>query len=138
MRGIFLDTAPLIYLTEGEEWRAEPIRRQLIRWLESDATVVTSVLTLMEVLAHPRRMRNGSLEDQYRRLLSSLLGAPLITIDERIAVRAADYRVQFGFKAPDALQLAAAVAYGCEVFYTNDERLRKFPHLDIMLAQGRP
>lgn len=37
----------------------------------------------------------------------------------------------YHFKIPDAIHLAAALEAGCQVFLTNDARLRSFRGLDV-------
>lgn len=133
---IFLDTAPLIYLVEGDFPRREKVRLQLQQWVESDSDLVASCITLMELLVHPKKNGDARLENQYRLYLERLLALPPVSVDERVAETAAAIRAQYGFKSPDALQLAAAVSCGCSVFYSNDRALRRFSDLDVILVDS--
>ena len=49
--------------------------------------------------------------------------------------RATEIWAQYGFKTPDAIHLAAAVASGCNVFLTNDHRLDRFTDITIEVVQ---
>ena len=61
-------------------------------------------------------------------------GIPLIPIDATIAQKAAQIRAEYrGFKTMDALQLASACVYGCDVFLTNDKQLRQFAELNCVV-----
>jgi predicted nucleic acid-binding protein len=37
-----------------------------------------------------------------------------------VSQKAADIRVRYGLKLPDALQIASALVAGCDAFLTND------------------
>ena len=64
-----LDTAPLIYLIE-EHPIYLPIVRPFFEAVDrGEFRVVTSMLTLTEVLVHPLRHGNRKLADQYRHIL---------------------------------------------------------------------
>jgi len=66
--------------------------------------------------------------------LKRLLTLPLVAVDERVADLAASIRVDYGFKTPGAFPLAAAMATGANVFYTNDKHLRQYPDVDVVLV----
>jgi predicted nucleic acid-binding protein len=131
---VYLDTAPLIYLVEGTPARSDVVESQIRNWIESGEDLVTSCMTLMELLVHPKRRGDRRLENQYRLYLERLLALPLQPIDERVAEKAAEIRARHGFKSPDSLQLAAAVCCGCSIFYSNDQALMKFDELDVVLV----
>lgn len=85
--------------------------------------VITSVLTLTEVLVHPLRQKNRLLADQYRRILFHANHVTTIAISEPIAEEAAQLRSTHGLRTPDAIQLATAIHSGASSFLTNDSRL---------------
>lgn len=132
MNSVFIDTAPLIYLLEGTPERRAAVQQQLHQWIEAETRLLSSTLTLMELLVLPIRQGNSTLEKQYRHLLPRLFSVPLLAIDESTAALAAEFRASYGLRAVDALQLAGAVNSGCNRFYTNDLRLRRFDRLEIV------
>jgi len=132
---VYLDTAPLIYLVEGTPSRSGVVDSQIRKWIESGEDLVTSCVTLMELLVHPKRSGDRRLENQYRLFLERLLALPPLPVDERVAEQAAEIRARHGFKTPDSLQLAVAVCCGCSVFYSNDRALQKFDGLDVVLVE---
>jgi len=44
---------------------------------------------------------------------------------------ATELRARYGFKIPDAIHLAAAIAGGCDLFLTNDYRLDKCAEIAV-------
>lgn len=60
-------------------------------------------------------------------------GTDIIDITKPIAKKAAEIHAYYSkFKAMDALQLAAAVISGCNVFLTNDKQLRQYTEIAVM------
>ena len=60
-----LDTAPLIYFIEQNETYLEFVRAFFQNMSQGEFQVVTSTLTLTEVLVHPLRSGNIELAEQY-------------------------------------------------------------------------
>lgn len=128
---VFCDTSPLIYLLDRDDSR---VRSQFERWIRSGEDLASSCVTLTELLVHPKRRGDRRREGRYRLYLNRLLTLPLIAIDERVAESAASIRAEYGFKTPDAFQLAAAMTIGADIFYTNDKQLQRFADLDVILV----
>jgi predicted nucleic acid-binding protein len=93
---------------------------------------VTSSLTLLEVLVIPFRFANAVLIDRYELLLNKSKGLRLVDLDRDFLRSVAQVRASTRAKTPDAMQLAAAIAAGCPVFLTNDDRIPKVPGLRIL------
>lgn len=132
---IFIDTAPLIYLVERADYLNQKVCDQFKNWFETEEILLTSTLTLMELLVNPKKSKNPSLENRYKILLKDILSEPLIPIDDEIAVIAAEYRVKYGLKSPDAIQVAAAKISACDIFYTNDKDLSKIKEFEILTVE---
>jgi len=95
---VAVDTALFVYLIEEHPRFLAPVRALFARADRGEIEIVTSALTLLEVLV-----------------------VPLRTNDQRLAAR---LRAQHGaLRTPDALQLAAAISTGCESFVTNERRM---------------
>jgi predicted nucleic acid-binding protein len=127
-----IDTAIVIYFIEEH-----PKFLHLILPLFRDADqgkrdLITSAVTLLEVLVVPYRAGNRALADRYEALLTRSRGIRLIdaTLDQLRA--AAQLRAATGVRTPDALQLVAALGSGCTAFVTNDRRLPAIPGLRIV------
>ncbi len=128
---VFLDTSPLIYLLDFEDVR---VVRQIDQWVRSGYKFATSYVTLAELLIHPKKQHDLRKEGQYRLYLEQLITYPMISVDARVANFVAEIRADYGFKLPDAMQLAAAISVGADVFYTNDANLTKCKDLEVVLV----
>jgi predicted nucleic acid-binding protein len=127
-----IDTAVVIYFIE-ESTRYLPLILPLfLEASEGRRHLVTSSLTLLEVLVVPYRAGNRQLAQEYERLLTSSRGLRLIDLTRDHLRAAARLRASTGFKTPDALQLAVAIGAGCRAFITNDRRLTGVPGLRIL------
>ena len=94
--------------------------------------LVTSSLTLLEVLVVPYRAGNRQLAERYEHLLTRSRGVRLIDLTRDELRAAAQLRAATGLKTPDALQLTAALGAGCTAFVTNDRRLPVVPGLHVL------
>ena len=118
-----LDTAPLIYLIEESPVYLPALRAFFGALSQGAFTVVTSVLTLTEVLVHPLRHENYGLAEEYRRILLRASHIDTLAVSGAIAEEAARLRAKHNFRTPDAIQLATAIKGGASTFLTNDARL---------------
>jgi predicted nucleic acid-binding protein len=121
MSRIFWDTNLFIYLLEGEEpqhGQAVGLRKAM---LARGDQLVTSTLTLGEVLVKPAEVRDEGLYRKYDEMINRV--ALVVSFDQREARIYAKLRSDRSIKAPDAIQLACAAAAGVDLFITNDSRL---------------
>lgn len=130
--GVALDTAVFIYFIEEH-----PTFLPLITPLFSEAhdgtrQLVTSALTLLEVLVVPYRAGHRQLGERYEALLTRSRGVRLVDVTREQLRAAAQLRAATGVKTPDALQLVAALATGCKTFVTNDRSLPDVPGLRVV------
>jgi predicted nucleic acid-binding protein len=127
-----LDAAVVIYFIE-----AHPVYLPVVDPLfeavdREELALVTSSITLLEVLVLPYRAGNLSLASRYEALLTQSRGVRMREIDRLQLRMAAQLRSVTAMRTPDALQVAAALAEGCTSFVTNDRRLRALPGLSIL------
>ena len=99
---------------------------------EGRRVLVTSALTLLEVLVVPYRLGNRALAARYEALLTRSRGVRVVDITRDQLRAAAQLRAVTGVKVPDALQLVAALTEGCTTFLTNDRRLPAIPGLKVL------
>jgi predicted nucleic acid-binding protein len=128
-----LDTAAFIYFIEENETFL-PLVASIFEDVENGRReIVTSSLTLLEVLVVPLRSGNLALADRYDALLSRSRGLKLVDIGRDQLRLAAQLRaVHSSVRTPDALQLAAALSAGCGAFVTNDRHLPAVPGLRVL------
>ena len=130
---VALDTSIFIYFIE-EHPLYLPLVEPLFEAIDAgELEAVTSSLTLLEVLVVPFRFSNGSLIDRYETLLTKSQGLRLVDLDRDFLRSVAQVRAATRAKTPDAMQLAAAMAAGCSVFLTNDDRIPSLPGLRALL-----
>ena len=122
MSRIFWDTNVFIYLFEdyGEfSERAAELRK---RMLARGDQLLTSALTLGEILVKPTEERNFELCRKYEEAI--LATSLLLAFDTKSAKNYASLRCDRSLRAPDAVQLACAAAAGVDLFVTNNGRLQ--------------
>jgi predicted nucleic acid-binding protein len=123
MRRIFFDTNLFIYMFEG----LEPYRSRILeirkRMIERGDRIVTSAMTLGEVLVKPTKLGQTSLIEQYDRAIRST--SEVVSFDAKIAWRYATLRATHTLRSADAIQLACAARVGVDLFITNDVHLHK-------------
>jgi len=124
---VFLDSAPVIYLIE---WHST-FGPKVAHWLATNATVlVSSEISRAESLVVPVRVNDAVRIQDFEAFFGNRLDE-LRTCDRLIYDRAVHIRAAFGFKLIDSLQLAISIEGGCDVFLTNDHRLKRFTHVTV-------
>jgi predicted nucleic acid-binding protein len=127
-----VDTVVFIYFIE-EHSQFVPLLEPLFREVDGGRRdLVTSALTLLEVLVVPYRSGDHLLAGRYEALLTQSRGVRLAEISRDHLRAAAQLRAVTGVKTPDSLQLVAALAAGCTTFLTNDRDLPNIPGLRIL------
>lgn len=124
MSRIFFDTNLFIYLLEDTGHRGKRVEAIVERISERQDHLLTSTLTLAEVLVKPLAVGDLAWADKYEKLLNTP-GVSLLPFDRGSARMYAEIRQDKTVKPPDAIQLACAANAGCDLFITNDERLSK-------------
>jgi uncharacterized protein len=122
MSRIFWDTNLFIYLLEGHgpvSERAVALREAML--VRADR-LITSTLTLGEVLVKPMERGESELCRKYEAAI--LDTSLLIPFDAKAARIYAALRCDRSLRAPDAIQLACAAVAGVDLFITNDARLQ--------------
>ena len=130
---IGLDTAPLIYFIEQNATYLELVRAFFEAMSQGEFQVLTSTLTLTEVLVHPLRAGNVELAGQYRDILFAQDNLLTLPVSSVIAEAAAQLRATQNLRTPDSIQLATAIQGGATAFLTNDARLPATPNLEILV-----
>ena len=123
MSRVFWDTNLFVYLVEGRGERTEQVAALRRRMIERDDELLTSALTLGEVLVRPMEAGDDDLMHRYEQAIAA--GATVLSFDAHAAPRFAAIRRDRSIRAPDAIQLACASAAGTDLFVTNDERLSR-------------
>jgi predicted nucleic acid-binding protein len=129
---VAIDTVIFIYFIE-EHPKFVPVIEPLFREVDRGyLEVVTSALTLFEVLVVPYRTGDHLLAGRYESLLTRSRGVRIQDISRDLLRAAAQLRAATGVKTPDSLQLAAALAANSTAFLTNDRDLPNIPGIRIL------
>lgn len=132
-RTVYLDTNIFIYAVEGYE-PEQAFLRELFAALDRQAfTAVTSEFTLAELLVKPFALGDETMVEAYLELLQPSEGLVLVPVERSILIEAARQRAALGMLMPDAIHVATAVATSCDVFLTNDHRLKLPPTMALEL-----
>jgi predicted nucleic acid-binding protein len=94
--------------------------------------LVTSALTLLEVLVVPYRSGDDLLAGRYEALLTQSRGVHVADISRDHLRAAAQLRAATRVETPDSIQVVAALAGGCTAFLTNDRDLPIIPGLRVL------
>ncbi len=129
---IGVDTAIFIYFIEEHPQFLPAILPLFQEADQGERDLVTSALTLLEVLVVPYRAGNRILAERYEALLARSRGVRIVDLSRDQLRAAAQLRAATGVKTPDALQLVAALGAGCRTFLTNDRRLPPVPGLRVV------
>jgi predicted nucleic acid-binding protein len=125
---LFLDTNIIIYAIDQHPIFGPKARRRLAAAQSAGDSFTISDLTRMECLVLPLRVGDVAAQRAYHGFFAMTTVAP---ITPAVCDRAALIRATSRFKPMDALQLAAAVEHGANVFLTNDARLNSFTALTV-------
>lgn len=123
MSRIFWDTNLFIYLIEDRGELTEQVFSLRERMIVRQDQLLTSALTLGEVLVKPLEAGDGELMRHYERTITA--SAAVLPFDRAAASAFATVRQDRSIQAPDAIQLACASAAGVDLFITNDQRLSR-------------
>jgi predicted nucleic acid-binding protein len=127
MSRIFWDTNLFIYLFEDDGALAEAVGHLRSKMLGRGDQLLTSTLTLGEILVKPTERSDSELCRKYEHAIAT--AATMISFDVKAAKVYAALRTERSLKAPDAIQLACAASANVDLFVTNDERLQG-KHID--------
>ena len=130
---VALDTTPLFYFIEENPAYLETVRSFFEAFDRGEFRIVTSVVTLLEVLVHPFRHGDVTLAQQYREILLNAEGLATVLFSHEIAEKAAQLRATHNLRTPDAIQMATAIQEGASFLLTNDARLPSFPELKVLV-----
>jgi predicted nucleic acid-binding protein len=121
-----------IYHFENHE-QLGPLAEPVLHAAENGAChLVTSMLTLLEMLVVPKRLGLTSLCHKYRELLDSFPNLSLQPIDREVIEIASDVRAAYNIRTPDAIQLATAIRARADLFISQDGRLKKVEAIRVV------
>lgn len=127
-----LDTAPLIFYIEDHPTYAELLAPFFEAVARGEIRVVTSTVTLLEVLVHPLKHGDERLAHAYNDILLSSPHISTVPVTPATAQTAAELRAASKLKTPDAIHLATAINHRADAFLTGDRDFGDFDSLQIL------
>ncbi|HZD94102.1 MAG TPA: PIN domain-containing protein [Candidatus Sulfotelmatobacter sp.] len=122
MSRIFWDTNLFIYLFEDYGPLSKATVELRKKMLARGDQLLTSTLTLGEILVKPVEHGDMSLCSKYESAIAA--AALMLPFDSRAARIYASIRADRSLRAPDAIQLSCGAVAGIDLFITNDSRLQ--------------
>ena len=128
---VYLDANGFIYSIE----RIDPYRSVLDTLWQTvstrQITVVTSALTLLEVLVKPLQVGDATTATLFRTVLQHTPEVRMLPITQPVLEEAAKLRATLGLRSPDAIHVATALFHSCALMVTNDSAFRRIPDLPV-------
>lgn len=131
-RRAYLDANIFIYAVEGAAPYAVVLEDYFIRVARGEQNAVTSELALAEVLVKPFVDRSRERQRAFEQALRTQGGLTVLAVTKVLLIQAARLRATTRLKLPDAIHAATAREAACDVFLTNDGRIKHLPDLDVL------
>jgi predicted nucleic acid-binding protein len=128
-----LDTAPLIYFIEQHPNYTGVVNPFFEALEHRELRVVTSTITLLEVLVAPMKQNDAQLAAKYRNVLLKTRDLSLISLTQSIAEEAARLRAVYRLHMADAIEIATALNSRAAFFLTNDKRLSSVSGIEVLV-----
>jgi predicted nucleic acid-binding protein len=129
---VYIDTAIIIYTLEGNETYLAALTPLWDKFQSGNIELVTSELTLMEVLVQPLKTNNLALAADYEEFLTTS-AIQLVPVNRSTLKNAAQIRSTKNLKTPDAIHASTAIQHSCTIFLTNDRGFQNTLGLPVML-----
>lgn len=126
---VLVDTAPWIYILEDHPVWASQFVGLFEAAERGRLQLALTTVTLAEVLAGPFKAKQTALAKRYEKALGRYHVVPL---SAQVAVMAAQLRVQYRLKLPDAVQLASALDIGAAALITHDRDFSKVQDFPVL------
>lgn len=128
-----IDTSPLIYFIENNPNYLDKVLPFFVSASKSELTLITSTITLLEVLVVPYRVDRQDLVREYRNILENSENIFLIPLNTDISILSAKLRSKYNLKTPDSIQIGTAIHSECNAFLTNDRKLKIVSEINVIL-----
>ena len=121
VKAAYLDTNAIIRFIESED---DGLLHVFEQAAAGQLRLVTSELTLAEVLVGPLKDGDARLVEIYEGFLAGGAGLEIRPIDRAVLRQSAEIRATLGNKGADAIHIATALLADCSILLSSDQRLR--------------
>lgn len=130
---IYLDTNIFIYILEDFQ-QYDSLINAFIKGLENKYfSCFTSELTLAEILVPVFKKENSKVIIEYKKILNDPEFITLIPTTQDIYIHSASNRASFNLKLPDAIHVGTAQSIDCDIFLTNDKKIRTPKNIELII-----
>lgn len=129
---VVVDTAPFIYILQSHPRFADRFVGLFEAAAAGKLTIALSTITLAEILTGPLKAGQTALAKRYEKAVSAYT---LVSVTPAIAALAAQLRVRYRLKLPDAIQLATALDTGAAAFVTHDRDFSLVTGMEILTGE---
>lgn len=128
-----VDTSIFIYFIEKNPQYFSSVKHFFKTNQDGKFKIVTSSLTLMELLVQPFKLARFDLIEEYKRIFEESDFMEMINLTPEISEVSAKLRSKSGIRTPDAIQIGTAIHSNAEYFLTNDMRLKTITDISIIV-----
>lgn len=121
---IYLDANCIIYFVERADVLKERIAEVIDYAADHGKSLVCSEIGVAECLYGAFKLENAELQGAYNEIFYDIALFELCPVDGQRTKDAAKLGAEMSLKLIDAVHFLAAIELGCDVFVTNDERIR--------------
>lgn len=129
---VYVDANAFVYFLERRPAFYERVLPLFEAAAQGKLQLVTSELTVAELLVQPYKMGRADIAATYRRFLKDEGLIDLIAVSLNVLEAAAASRGTLGGSLADAIHVATASLSDCSAFVTNDRGIRPAPPLKII------
>lgn len=129
---VYVDTDAFVYFLERHPVFYERVLPLFEAAAQGSLQLVTSELTVAELLVQPYKMGRADIAATYRRFLKDEGLIDLVPVSMNVLESAAASRAALGGSLADAIHVASASLSDCAAFVTNDHGIRSAPPLKII------
>jgi predicted nucleic acid-binding protein len=131
---VYVDSVVLIYTLQVNPTFFSLLEPMWERLQTHDVTIISSELTIPEVLFSAVRTGDQNLLSIYENLLFRS-NIDLIPISREILLMATELRVKHRLKTPDAIHAATSLSANCQRFITNDKDFCNIAGLPVVILR---
>jgi predicted nucleic acid-binding protein len=128
----FVDANALIYYIEGIDSLYEKVNVLFQTLLGAGVQLVINEIVFAECLYGAYRRKDDALAALYKDMLNDTDQFEILGIDMAMLDEAARTGARVGLKLIDAAHLYSAIASGCDLLVTNDQKFKSSPGLKII------
>jgi len=135
-KNVYIDANIFIYAIEGNEEYKEKISALFSRIIETKSMIITSELTLTECLVKPYSENDNVSVSNYEAYIKNSDFLMLKPLPLKLLKKSAQLRGIYKNKLPDSIHLATALSENCNVFITNDVKIKVPNNIELLALKN--